>query len=181
MSIKVLIILGTNREGNLSKHVAKLVKRVGDDMEGVDVTLVTPDEFDIKRDGAKDPKYTQLVQDADAFFIVTPEYNRSYPPSLKRMIDAEFKAYKNKAVALAGVSNGPWGGTRVLVQLSDVVKRIGLKPCQNDVNFAFVQNVFNEDGDLVDNDYVERVENLYAELLSLAEVLKWGRENNKFN
>src|ERR1700691_414146 len=85
---------------------------------------------------------------ADAFFIVTPEYNHSFPGSLKRMLDSELELYNHKPVAFAGASNGNWGGVRAVESLLTAVRETGLVTLSWDVYFPHVQDTFKPDGSI---------------------------------
>ncbi len=112
--ITVAVLAGTTREQRESIKAARYVAEFAGKFEGVEVIFVDPKEFNFPGDGndpeGKDPRYTDIVRRADAFFIVTPEYNHSFPGSLKRMLDSELELYSHKPVAFAGASNGNWGG-----------------------------------------------------------------------
>lgn len=181
------ILLGTVRPGRRSENAAKLVYDVGKKLDPdvigteIEVQLVDPKEYNFPFDGNdpenKDPRYTELTQRADAFFIVTPEYNHSFPGSLKRMLDSELKNYIHKPVAFAGVSDGIFGGARAIEALVRTVREMGLIATFSDVYFPQVQNTFDEDGKLLDEAYIKRIERGYTELIWMAKALKWGREN----
>ena len=175
------ILLGTTRPKRESIKAAKLVEKVGKSIEGIEVQLVDPGDYHFPYDGNdqenKDPRYTELTQKADAFFIVTPEYNHGYPGTLKRMLDSELNNYIHKPVAFAGVSNGIFGGARVIEALVNTVREMGMAVTFSDVYFPQVQNLFNEDGTIKDEGYIRRIERAYAELIWMARSLKWGREN----
>src|SRR5690606_19125789 len=102
-----------------------------------------------------------------------------YPGFLKSLLDTEFGNYKRKAVAFAGVSDGGFGGTRAIESLTSVVKTLGLSTVRPDVNVSFVDKKFDEQGDLVDESILERIDAVYVELVWMANALKWGRENLK--
>jgi len=91
--LQIVVIEGTTRVKRESIHAARLVEAVGKDFDGIEVTFVDPGDFDLPGDGndpeGKDPKYTAITAKADGFFIVTPEYNHSFPGSLKRLLDSE--------------------------------------------------------------------------------------------
>lgn len=181
--LKIAVIEGTVRKGRWSIHAAKLVAEVGKTFEDVEITFVDPAELHFPLDGSaeetKDPKYSQIVKDSDAFFIVTPEYNHGYPGSLKRMLDSEFGSYKHKPVALAGVSDGPWGGVRVIEALLPVLRTLSLVVLKSDVHFPKVNEIFDETGKLLKPEYTEYIKQTYTELIWMAKVLKYGRENVK--
>lgn len=175
------ILLGTTRPGRLSEKAAKLVEQVGREIEEINVVLVDPLNYNFPFDGNdsenKDPKYSKLTQEADGFFIVTPEYNHSFPGTLKRMLDSELQNYIHKPVAFAGVSNGIFGGARAIEQLTLTVREMGMVATFSDVYFPQAQNLFDEKGKIKDEGYVKRIKRGYEELIWMAKVLKYGREN----
>jgi NAD(P)H-dependent FMN reductase len=75
------------------------------------------------------------------------------------------------------VSAGQFGGTRVIENLLPVMRELGLVTIFWDVNFGLVQNVFDADGNLLDNAYIKRVDKFLKELIWMARVLRHGREN----
>lgn len=179
--LKIAVIAGTCRPGRLSINAARLVFHLGQQREDIDPVFVDPDELSFQKDGnneeLRNPIYSKITAEADGFFIVTPEYNHSYPGSLKRMLDSEFENYKHKPVALAGVSDGPWGGVRALENLLPALRTMSLVALKPDIQFPNVQNLFNEGGELLDEKYISRVHRVYDELVWMSRTLKWGREN----
>lgn len=179
--IKLAVILGTNRENNQSQKVAGFVCRVASETGHFEVTLVDPSVITFEKDGnddtAKNPEYSRITDEAEAFIIVTPEYNRSFPGSLKRMLDTEMKNYTHKPVLTVGVSSGIYGGSRVTQHLQPILRRLGLVSSFMEVNVAKVQDVF-EDGDEPNDDQLRSaLEEALVELKWLSETLKWGRQN----
>lgn len=175
------VLLGTTRPHRRSLNAAKLVEKVGKGIAEIEVLLVDPSDYKFPYDGNdpenKDPRYTALTERADAFFIVSPEYNHSFPGTLKRMLDSELKNYIHKPVAFAGVSDGIFGGARMIEALVNTVREMGLVATFSDVYFPQVQNTFDEKGNLLDEGYVRRIERAYTELIWMAKALKYGREN----
>jgi len=175
------ILEGTTRIERKSIHVAKLIEKVGKEIEDIEVLLVDPKDFNFPGDGndpeGKDPKYTEITAKADAFFIVTPEYNHSFPGSLKRMLDSELKNYIHKPVAFAGVSNGQWGGVRAIEGLVHTVREMGLVATFTDVQFPKVDELFDENGTLKEEAYIKRIKRSFDELIWMAKALKYAREN----
>lgn len=175
------VLEGTTRPKRKSIYAARLIAEVGNSIAGVRTELVDPVEYTFPNDGNdeenKDPRYTKLTSEADAFFIVVPEYNHGYPGSLKRMLDSELRNYVHKPAALAGVSAGMWGGIRAIEALVPSLREMGMVVTFTDVQFPNVGQLFNEKGELQDPEQVERIKAAYAELVWMAKVLKWGREN----
>lgn len=183
-NITLAVLVGTTRPQRESIKAAKYVAeqaKVHSDI--AEVVLVDPKDFNFPGDGndpaGKDPRYSQITRRADAFFIVTPEYNHSFPGSLKRMLDSEYDNYRHKAVALAGCSNGMWGGVRVCEALLPVCHRLGLVNIQSELYFPKVQNIFDANGQILSElapKYQKNIDKSLVELVWLAKLLKSGRE-----
>ncbi|OGL22055.1 hypothetical protein A2707_01750 [Candidatus Saccharibacteria bacterium RIFCSPHIGHO2_01_FULL_45_15] len=178
----IAVLIGTTRVQRESVKAAKYIAEFGRRIENVDIILVDPMDFTFHGDGndpeGKDPRYTEITEKADAFFIVTPEYNHSFPGSLKRMLDSELANYNHKPVAFAGVSNGNWGGVRAVESLVPAVRETGLVVMSWDIYFPYIQNIFADDGS-IHADYKERYEKqlakLFDELVWFAGILKTPR------
>jgi len=182
--LTLVVIEGSARDHRESIKAARYVENLARQLDNVEVIFADPTEFAFPNDGnnteGKDPHYTEIVTNADAFFIVTPEYNHSYPGTLKRMLDSEYKAYFRKPVALAGVSNGNWGGARVVESLLPVMRSLGLFPLQYTTYFPYVQDIFDENGQIKperEAEFAKSVNGQLTELVWLARTLKWGRDN----
>jgi NAD(P)H-dependent FMN reductase len=175
------ILLGTTRPKRESIKAAQLIQTVGKTIDEIEVVLVDPGDYTFPYDGNdpenKDPRYSALTEKADAFFIVTPEYNHSFPGTLKRMLDSELANYIHKPVAFAGVSNGIFGGARAIESLVPTVREMGMAVTFSDLYFPQIQNLFDEQGNIIDQGYVRRINRAYEELIWMAKSMKWGREN----
>ncbi len=175
------VLAGTTREGRLSIHAARLVSEIGNTFENVESDLIDPKDFNFPGDGkgpeARDSKYTNITERADGFYIVSPEYNHSFPGSLKRMLDSELANYIHKPVAFAGVSSGSWGGVRAIEALAITVRQMGMVSTFADMHFPKVQDLFDEHGTLLNEDYREYIKVSWVELIWMAEVLKTGRND----
>jgi NAD(P)H-dependent FMN reductase len=179
------VLLGTNRQGRQSEHVAKwLIKRIerrdGGDIE---TSLFDTRDFALPQDDygteLKDqfPEWRDAVTRADGLIIVAPEYNHGYPGVLKSVLDLLLKEYIHKAVAIVGVSAQVWGGTRVIEALVHTVRELGLAVTFTDLNFPRVFEKFDETGNLTDTAYEKRAADFLDELVWMSRTLRWGREN----
>jgi NAD(P)H-dependent FMN reductase len=178
--LTIAVLAGTIRSERKSIHAARLVFENAKEFPEIEAIFVDPINFNFPYDGKdeinKDPKYTEITSKADGFFIVTPEYNHSFPGSLKRMLDSELKNYIHKPVAFGGVSSGPWGGTRAIEALHQSVRALGLVSTFKDVHFPNISKIFDDGGKLLDERYNVRIQKTYKELIWMAQTLKYGRE-----
>lgn len=180
--LTIAVLAGTTRAQRQSIKAATYIADFGRQLENVEIIFVDPTELYFPGDGndpeGKDPRYTDITARADAFFIVTPEYNHSFPGTLKRMLDSELGNYNHKPVAIAGVSNGNWGGVRAVEALVPAIRETGLVVMSWDVYFPYVQNIFSDEGTMLDEHkerYDKQVGKLYAELIWFADMLKTAR------
>ncbi len=180
--IVIAVIEGTIRPARKSLQAAQYVAAIGAAYPGVEIVFVDPRDFSFPEDGNenryRDPRYTAIVERADAFFIVTPEYNHSFPGSLKRMLDSEYTHYIRKPVAVAGVSDGDWGGTRAVEALLPVLRSLHLLVLQQTVYFKRVLELFDDAGSMVADQepaYRKGIEGSFNELIWTARALKTAR------
>jgi NAD(P)H-dependent FMN reductase len=180
--ITLAVLAGTTRVQRESVKAAHWLADFASRREDVEVIFVDPNDFNFPGDGndpeGKDPRYTDIVTRADAFFVVTPEYNHSFPGSLKRMLDSELQLYNHKPVAFAGASDGNWGGTRAVEALVPAVRETGLVVMSWDLYFPYVQKMFEADGRMRDEfreRYERNADKLLDELLWFARLLKSAR------
>lgn|SRR5487761_1267062 len=180
--ITIAVIEGTIREKRESIKASRYIAEFGRKQPGVELIFVDPVDFNFPGDGndpeGKDPRYSEISAKADGFFIITPEYNHSFPGSLKRMLDSELQTYNHKPVAFAGVSNGSWGGTRAIESLVPAIRETGLVALSWDIYFPRIQDLFDETGQLKPENresYDTNLQKLYDELIWMARLFKTAR------
>ena len=175
------LILGTARQGRESERAARFVfeltkNRAGVETEFIDVRTL-PMRLDDAGEQMKNPKFAATIERCDALIIVTPEYNHGCPGLLKHALDMCLKEYIHKAVGICGVSAGTMGGARVIENLLPVMRELGLVAIFEDVNFGRIGTLFDEHGNLLDENFNRRVDSFLNELIWMARVLRHGREN----
>lgn len=186
--VVVAVLTGTIREGRRSLAAAQWVAEFGRRQPNVEIVFVDPKDLHFPGDGdnpgTQDPRYTDITARADAFVIVTPEYNHSMPSSLKRMLDSESVNYRHKPVALVGVSSGSWGGVRACESLLPVCHTLWLVNIKPELYFPQVQDIFDESGAMkpdFEAAYGKNTQAQYDELLWMARLLKHGRQQLEAN
>jgi NAD(P)H-dependent FMN reductase len=135
---RLLVLTGSVRDGRFGPVVASWVAdRAREhgafevdlmDLAEVEIPLVLPAESP-KRAGEAYPRpagmagLTARLGAADAFVLVTPEYNHSYPASLKAAIDWHFTQWKAKPVAFVSYG-GAAGGRHAVLHLENVLTEL---------------------------------------------------------
>ncbi len=179
--LNIPVILGTPRQGAMSIHAARFIygqvtERPEISSEFIDIGALGIPVNDAGQ-SIKSAKFSASMERADALIIVTPEYNHSFPGLLKHVLDTCLKEYIHKAVGIAGVSTGSFGGARVIEHLLPVVRELGLVCIFTDVNFGNVNQTFDSTGHLLDQAFVKRTDDFLNELIWMAKTLRYGREN----
>jgi NAD(P)H-dependent FMN reductase len=182
--VHIPILLGTNRKERQSERVANWLLQLMQQRSDLDTILFDARNFTFPNDAygtdIKDlfPSWRDTMNGADGLVIVAPEYNHGYPGILKSILDVLLKEYIHKAVGLVGVSAGPWGGTRVIEAMVPVVRELGLAVTFTDLNFASVQDQFDDKDNIKDPAaYNKRAKAFLDELVWMSATLRWGRAN----
>lgn len=182
--LNIVVIAATTREKRVSIKAAELVAEVGREFEELEITFVdVKDFFPLPGEGndeeSKDPRWIEINKKSDGYFIVSPEYNHSFPGSLKMLLDNDLGNYTHKPVTMGGVSVGPFGGARMIEDILSPLRELGLVTTHTDVYFPFAPKMFadGEDNSAQIEEQKERIRKAYVELIWMAKALKYGREN----
>lgn len=135
---KLVVIVGSVREGRFGPVVASWVAEQARVHGGFDVGVVDLADVEIPLSlPAAPPKFagdsyprpqamaplTSGLAEAEAFILVTPEYNHSYPASLKAAIDWHFTQWTAKPVAFVSYG-GAAGGRHAVLHLENVLSEL---------------------------------------------------------
>jgi NAD(P)H-dependent FMN reductase len=102
---------------------------------------------------------------ADAFVIVTPEYNHSFPAALKNGIDWHFKEWRSKPVGFVAYG-GRGGGLRAVEQLRQIFAELHAVTVRDTVSFHEFWTQFDADGQLKNPDGCEAAANAMLDQLA---------------
>jgi len=118
--------------------------------------------------------WSAMVDRADAFVFVTPEYNHSFPAALKNAIDYLHAEWRDKPVGFVSYG-GVAGGTRAVSALKPVVATLKMVPVPEGVIVPFVHKMI-DDGRFEPGEVQERnVTAMLDELARMAALLRPGR------
>jgi NAD(P)H-dependent FMN reductase len=108
---------------------------------------------------------------ADAFILVTPEYNGGYSPALQNLLD-HFPKQVHKAFGIVTASPGAMGGMRASQQLLLLVPALFGVASPYMLVVPQVDKKFDQEGHLTDPAFEKQVQTFMTEFLWLAEALK---------
>lgn len=124
-------------------------------------------------------RWSKVIQEADAFVFVTPEYNYSFPATLKNALDYLFAEWNGKPAAFVSYG-GASGGMRAVQGLKLPMTTLGIMPLMQAVNIHYYSK-YIEDGIFNGDENLENSANaMLVTLRKWTEGLKNMREN-QFN
>ena len=154
--LQLAIIIGSTREGRFADVVAEWFvtqARLRDDfvldvidLADVDLPAVYP-----QQPSPAVEAFCERIGRADAFVVVTPEYNHGYPASLKQAIDIPHREWQAKPVAFVSYG-GMSGGLRAVEQLRQVFAELHAVTVRDTVSFHRVFQLFDQAGEPADPD-----------------------------
>ncbi|WP_042167953.1 NADPH-dependent FMN reductase [Paenibacillus gorillae] len=172
MSKNVLFISGSPRAGANTKAVVNVVYRLLRDKQGNSqlldlhhhvLPLFNGDPAQQELDCVT--QLRKLAQEADAFFIVTPEYHNGISGALKNALDfLNGDHFKGKPVAIAAAAGGGKGGINALNNLRIVLR--GLQANVLPAQFVADPGHIDQHGIYIDESGVQTLQALVLDLAS---------------
>jgi NAD(P)H-dependent FMN reductase len=147
--LKLHVIIASTRPGRLGLAVGTWAHGFAQRHGKFDVRLVDLAEVNLPMlDEPKHPRLRQyehdhtrawsaIVAEADAYTIVTPEYNHSPPPPLLNAMDFVYHEWSYKPVSFVGYG-GLAGGARAIQAVKLTATALKMMPMFEAVNIAFV-------------------------------------------
>jgi len=162
-ALKVVVVLGTVRPHRLGDRVGKFVSAALKE-RGHEVTLFDPVEkklplLDVAFHHYPDPKQApQVLQEmdasiraADAFIVITAEYNRCIPPALSNILDYfSPKSYAFRPAAIINYSPGPGAGIHAGAKLRMLLGELGMLTLPMLMSFGMIDKKIDESGKATD-------------------------------
>jgi len=190
---KVLVIVGSTRPGRAADLVLPWVIARARAHDGFEVEVADLRDWPLpifaEHAGTigdlSDPTYSEpivrawntKVKQADAFIVVTPEYNHSIPGGLKNAIDSVWLSFgfRNKPVAAVGYSGSIGGGMRAIEHLAHVFIEVEAVPLRNTAVIPFVRTAFGDHGEPVNPETDIRLQVMLEDLAWWSSALEKAR------
>lgn len=149
--LNLAVVYGSAREKRFGQTVGQWVLDQLQTQPAIDVAIVDPRDVNLSLGhAAATPCVVELqskLTAADAFIVITPEYNHGYPAALKLLIDSTGAEWQAKPVAFVSYG-GVSGGLRAVEQLRLVFAELHAVTVRNAVSFANAWQEFDDHGSL---------------------------------
>lgn len=185
MEPKILIVLGSTRQNRRGEAIARWAAERASARSDADFELIDLKQWPLSfLDSPIPPAFGQyeaatqpwadLVDAADGYLFVTPEYNHGYPAVLKNSLDHVYREWGHKPAAI--LSYGATGdGYRAAEQLRQVLVELRMVPVREQVGVSLRSQLFDDEGRPHDERLVQALDGMLAELVWWAATLKPAR------
>jgi NAD(P)H-dependent FMN reductase len=186
MTLDIAVLLGSVRRDRVGVRAARFVVAALS-ARGHTVTLVDPVEYPLPLLDLMHKEYppgaapevlerlSAVVRRADAYVIVTAEYNHGVPPALSNLLDHFLEPYYFKPSAIVCYSVGAYGGVRAAMALRPMLAEMGMSSIPSILPLPKVQELLAEDGTPTGDRPGRSADRFFAELEWYARALKAAR------
>jgi NAD(P)H-dependent FMN reductase len=172
--IRVAVILSSVRKGRFGPKIANWFVGTADQRDDIEVDLIDLADFPLPTALTDQPApevaellgaFSARLSGADGFVVVTPEYNHSFPASLKAALDWTQHEWHAKPVGFVGYG-GLAGGLRAVQQLKHIFTELHAVPVRDAVSFHSPWAQFDSEGNLTEPAHAESAAKVLWERLS---------------
>ena len=181
---KIAVIVGSVRsERNGIKVATWIVKKLEE--KGHDVSLVDPLKLELplldkmykemEHPSEKLQNLHKIIKEADGYIPITPEYNHSISSALKNTLDYFLEEYFFKPSGIISYSVGSFGGVVAGNHLRQILAEMGAPAIPSQLPFSKVHEAFDDQGNLLDENYERRFSRFLDEFEWYVDALKKQR------
>ncbi|NLG56664.1 MAG: NAD(P)H-dependent oxidoreductase [Rhodococcus sp.] len=151
-TLRLEIIIGSTRVGRVAPHVAEWFAEQAREHGAFDIGVLDLADYALPVDLDEDAvpvDFRERIAAADAFVVVTPEYNHGYPAALKLALDSLKSEWRTKSTGFVSYG-GPGGGIRAVEQLRQVVVELHMTSVRQAVHLPRIRKALADNGTLRD-------------------------------
>lgn len=186
MSLKIVIFYGSVRSARQGIKAARFILKTCQERTH-DATLIDPVEYPLplldKMYKEYEPdqapavlqRMARVIIPADAYIVVSGEYNHTIPPALANLMDHFLDEYFRKPSGIVCYSAGAFGGVRASIALRSMLAEMGTSSIPSVLPIPRVQDAFTDDGTPTEPRSHERAAEFLEELEWYAYALREAR------
>lgn len=184
--MKITIVSGSPRKASVTVRIAKyLAKHFSEKYPMHEIQLLNLQEHEIPfiqrvwstiNDVPEEFKeVAEKIYSADAFVLVTPEYNGSMSSALRNLFD-HFPKQTKKVFGIVTASDGAMGGIRAAVAMQNQICAWFGIPCPNMLVVGNMDKKFDADGCLIEEKFINNIMSFSNEFIWLAEAVSTKKQ-----
>ena len=186
MALRIAVFYGSVRSQRhgikAARFIAEACGRRGHDVRLLDAAeqrlpLLDKMYKEYAKGAAPEPleQLARIVIAAEAYVVVTGEYNHNVPPGLANLLDHFLEEYFWKPSAIVSYSAGSFGGVRAAVMLREMLAEMGMASIPSVLPVPKVQDAFDDAGKPKDEAWHKRADKFLGELEWYGEALRAAR------
>src|SRR5436190_22940374 len=190
MGLKIAVLVGSVRSDRQGLKAARFVDRAlaarghhATIVDPVEVNLPLLDRMYKEYEKGKAPAVLEhlatLYRGADAFVVVSGEYNHSIPPALSNLLDHFLEEYFFRPSAIICYSAGAFGGVRAAMQLRAMLAEMGMSSIPSVLPLPKAHELLDEEGRPTGDRPGAAADRFFDELEWYAEALRAARHRRK--
>lgn len=180
--LRLEVIIGSVREGRFAPVISDWFVRRANADSAFDTAVLDLADTPLPADLSTTPEvlaYRERLAAADAFVVITSEYNHGYPGALKNALDNAKFEWRAKPIAFVSYG-GLSGGLRATEQLRQVVAEIHMVSIRETVSFHQAKKKFDVNGETTDGAAIDAADRMLRQLAWWARVLRDARATNPY-
>ena len=176
--MRIEILSGSSRQSSITYRLALHLKNVLEETTDHEIDIIDTRNHElpllqgvftsVEAAPAEHRALAERMFSADAFVLVTPEYNGSYSAALKNLLD-HFPKQHHKVFGIVTGSPGALGGIRAAMQLQELIYALFGIGSPYMLVTPLVDKKFDEEGRLLDASFQKGIDLFVKEFLWLAE------------
>ncbi len=137
--LRIALVVASTREGRFGPVLARWFASAAAARTDLELTVLDLADADLPAHWTHDPRprtraFVRRLAEADAYVLLTPEYNHSFPASLKQAIDISGQVWARKPVGFVSYG-GLSGSLRAVEQLRLVFAELHATTIRETVSF----------------------------------------------
>lgn len=153
-SLRVALVIGSTRATRFGPTIAKWFAEEARQNDAIALDVVDLADYPLPvavtdapepADAATAAALSARLEQAEAFVVLTPEYNHSFPAPLKVAIDWNYTQWQAKPIGFVSYG-GLSGGLRAVEQLRQVYAEMHAVTLRDTVSFHGAAATFDADG-----------------------------------
>lgn len=188
---KLIAIVGTNSDKSTNRDLLKYMQRHFKDIANIEIAEIKDIPIFNKPQDMKIPNEAKIladkIEESDGVIISTPEYDHAITASLMSALSwLSYGVYPfvDKPVMITGASYGTLGSSRAGMHIRQILDAPELKARimpSSEFLLGHSLQAFDENGDLVDKDKVELLDELFEDFLTFIDIASKLNKANKTN
>ncbi len=186
--MKIAVISGSTRRGRMTPNIAHFITKALKNHDLItEVILLDIAKYDFPvmkerlqylenpPEGMKE--FSQYLIESDGIIIVSPEYNGSFPGSLKNTLDYFYKEYGKKPIGIVTVSAGKFSGVNMSHDLLKLILKVRAFPLPTTLMIGEVNKAVDELGNVIDERFIKSSKRFILDFIWFTEAIM--RQKNK--